>query len=301
MGRLMIFRGILRFLSGYGYLVLALALVMGTVSQAAAQTAQPEQDDFLVAEEEEDVNDPIEPLNRAIFEFNQVFEGLLLRPLTEMYRLFLPQLMRQAIGNALDNLNAPIVLANDVLQGEPKRAYETTSRFLVNSTLGIGGLLDVADELGIPEHEEDFGQTLAVWGFGEGFYLVLPFFGPSSPRDGIGKHLVDSYFDVFGMYFDNTHREEANYTRAVLGGIDEYDGVMDELDQVKKTSIDYYAAIRSMYRQKRNAEIRNGEDVDLPPIPDLSFEFDEEDIEEPPRQNTEFGRQNKTPEQVSQF
>ena len=294
-------RGILRYLCGFGFVFLALALVTATVSPAMAQTNTDSSDDFLAADDEEDVNDPIEPLNRVFFEFNEFFQGLLLRPVTEMYRLFIPKPVRTAIGNALDNLNSPIVLANDILQGEGTRAYETTSRFLVNSTLGVAGLFDVADELGIEEHSEDFGQTLAVWGLGEGFYLVLPFFGPSSPRDALGKHVVDGYFDAFGMYFENTHREEVNYTRTGLGALDEYGGVMDELDQVKKTSIDYYAAIRSMYRQKRKAEIRNGEDVDLPPIPDLSFEFDEDDIEEPATESTEFGRQNSKPDEISQY
>ena len=297
----MFVRGILRLFRGFGFVFLALLLVTVTVSPTMADTNADKSDDFLVAEEEEDVNDPLEPMNRVFFEFNEFFQGLLLRPVTEMYRLFIPQPMRKAIGNALDNLNSPIVLANDILQGEGIRAYETTSRFLVNSTLGIAGLFDVADELGIEEHSEDFGQTLAVWGLGEGFYLVLPFFGPSSPRDAIGKHVVDGYFDAFGMYFDNTDREAVNHTRTALGALDQYGGVMDELDQVKKTSIDYYAAIRSMYRQKRTAEIRNGEDAELPPIPDLSFEFDEDDIEEPATGSTEFGRQNRNADEVSQY
>ena len=297
----MFVRGILRFLCSFGFIFLALTLVTATASPAMAETKPAASDDFLAADDEEDVNDPIEPLNRVFFEFNEFFQGLLLRPVTEMYQLFIPKHVRTAIGNALDNLNSPIVLANDILQGEGTRAYETTSRFLVNSTLGVAGLFDVADELGIEEHSEDFGQTLAVWGIGEGFYLVLPFFGPSSPRDAIGKHVVDGYFDAFGMYFENTNHEDVNYTRTGLGALDTYGGVMDELDQVKKTSIDYYAAIRSMYRQKRTAEIRNGEEVDLPPIPDLSFEFDEEDIEEPVIENTEFGLQKRLADEVSQY
>ncbi len=297
----MFVRGVFRIFRGAGLVFLALALAGATLSPTMAEASSNAPDDILAAEVDEDVNDPLEPLNRIFFEFNEFFQGLLLRPVTEMYRMFIPKPMRRAIGNALDNLNSPVVLANDILQGEGIRAYETTSRFLVNSTLGVGGLFDVADELGIPEHEEDFGQTLAVWGVGEGFYLVLPLFGPSSPRDGVGKHVVDGYFDAFGMWFDNTDRDAVNYTRTGLGALKKYGGVMDELDQVKKTSIDYYAAIRSMYRQKRKAEILNGEEVDLPPIPDLSFEFDEGDIEDPAIESTEFGRQSRKSDELSQY
>ena len=108
---------------------------------------------------------------------------------------------------------------------------------------------------------------------GEGFYLVLPLFGPSSPRDGIGKHLVDGYFDPVGMWLDNTDRDAEVWARTAVGGVDDYSDVADELAQVKKTSIDYYAAIRSMYRQKRNADIRNGEASDMPAIPDINYEL----------------------------
>ncbi len=107
---------------------------------------------------------------------------------------------------------------------------------------------------------------------GEGVYLVLPLFGPSNPRDAVGKLFVDNYFDPLGLYLSNIDHKPAMYARTAVEGVDEYGSVMDELDQVKKTSIDFYAALRSMYRQKRKAEINNGEEFDLPPIPDLSLE-----------------------------
>jgi phospholipid-binding lipoprotein MlaA len=155
------------------------------------------------------------------------------------------------------------------LQGEGQRALQTTQRFVINTTLGVGGIMDPATKIGITKHSEDFGQTLAVWGVGEGLYLVLPFYGPSNPRDAVGKLFVDNYFDPLGMYLENTDQDEVRYARMAVGAVDEYGGVMDELEQIKKTSVDYYAAIRSMYRQKRKSEISNGTEVDLPPIPDL--------------------------------
>ena len=302
-------QGMNRFLCFIGIMVLSLVLAAGTPSPVWGQTAVIEIAQFTgdmdadAEVDEEDVNDPLEPLNRVFFQFNEFFHIMLLRPASIFYREFFPPPLREVISNVLDNLNTPVILVNDILQGQPKRAFDTTSRFFINSTVGLGGTIDVAAKMGIEEHDEDFGQTLAVWGLGEGFYLVLPFFGPSSPRDAIGKHVVDGYLDAFGMYFDNIDYEEANHSRKAFDAVEEYGGVMDELDQIKKTSIDYYAAIRSMYRQKREAEIRNGEDAELPaiPYPDLTFEFDDKEFEEPPDQQTKYGIQNLKPEQLSQF
>ena len=235
--------------------------------------------DAQVAQAIEDVNDPLEPVNRVIFYLNDFLIEMFLKPLTEIYDLVFPAVVKDGVGNVLDNLRAPVILVNDLLQGEGERAWQTTQRFFINSTIGVAGIFDVAEsQMGIPEHSEDFGQTLAVWGTGEMFYLVIPLFGPSSPRDAVGKLVVDSFFDPFNIWWENADYDELIIARAGLGAIDSYNGVREELDQIKKTSVDYYAAVRSMYRQKRESEIRNGDDVDLPPIPDLSYEFDEEDI-----------------------
>lgn len=220
---------------------------------------------------DDDVNDPLEPVNRAIFAFNEVFLDYLLGPISQVYEEVLPAVVREGLRNILNNLATPVVLANDVLQGEPQRALETLGRAVVNSTVGMGGLIDVAGELGVKRHSEDFGQTLGVWGVGEMFYVVLPVLGPSNPRDAVGKLLVDGYFDPLGLYFANTDRDVEKWTRTAVKGIDEYSNVRGDLEQVKKTSIDYYAAIRSLYRQKRATEISNGRDLKLPPIPDLGL------------------------------
>jgi len=134
----------------------------------------------------------------------------------------------------------------------------------------------VGAKLDLPKHSEDLGQTLAVWGVGEGFYLVLPVFGPSNPRDGIGR-LVDGYFDPLNLWATNTEREYITYSRMGVTAVSVYTHLRDELDDVKKTSVDYYATIRSLYRQKRASEIRNGAEGKLPPIPDLGFDLDEKD------------------------
>ncbi|MBT4219982.1 MAG: VacJ family lipoprotein [Rhodospirillaceae bacterium] len=224
----------------------------------------------LAAVSDEELNDPLEPVNRAIFNFNEVFQDVLLRPASKAYEAALPNKVRSAVGNSLDNMNTPVVLVNDLLQGSVDRAVETIARFMINSVAGIGGMADVASDLGIEAHDEDFGQTLGKWGVGEGLYLVLPVFGPSNPRDAVGQFFVDGHFDAVGNWASNTDNDAFLWTRKGLGALDTYSGVMDELEQVKKTSVDYYAAIRSMYRQKRMSEINNGSTIDLPPIPDLS-------------------------------
>jgi len=195
---------------------------------------------------------------------------VLLRPIAKFYNANVNLTVRQGISNFLYNLSSPVIFANDLLQGEFERALTTFGRAFINTTIGIFGFADVASELGVERHDEDFGQTLAVYGMGEGFYLVLPILGPSSPRDAIGKLVIDSYLDPLGLWLDNTDRQNIEYTLAGAEGLDEYAGIVDELNQVKKTSVDYYAAVRSLYRQKRKTEINNGSILELPPIPDLS-------------------------------
>ena len=216
----------------------------------------------------EEVNDPLESINRVIFEFNESLQDYLLRPTANFYNKNINAVVRQGIGNFLSNISSPVILANDILQGNLNRAITTFTRMLINSTFGIFGLADVATELGIERHKEDFGQTLGFYGIGEGFYLVLPLFGPSNPRDALGKLFIDSYFDPVGQLAS----KDTNWGLTGGSAIDEYSGIVDELNQVKMTSVDYYAAIRSLYRQKRKSEISNGSELELPPIPDLGYD-----------------------------
>ena len=255
-----------------GLVLVLAALLTGWGTFAPAAEAPPTANHIIAqAADDDDVGDPIEPVNRFIFGFNEILQKLLFRPLAEIYTL-LPEFVRDGVRNVLNNVRTPVVLANDLLQGEGQRALDTTKRFFINSTIGLGGMIDVAEEWGIKGHDEDFGQTLAVWGVGEGFYLVLPILGPSNPRDGIGK-LADFYLDPLSQWADNTNREEINDTRTVLGGIDSFSRVMDDLQKLKETSIDYYAAVRSISRQKRKTEIRNGEPAEGAPLPDIIYDF----------------------------
>ena len=270
-----------RFVGGSGRLVaffltafLTAAMVCGQV-QAADARAEPVKFELLAQSAADDVNDPLEPLNRVILDFNEFIQALLLRPIAGIYVMVVPEIAREAIHNALQNVSAPVILVNDLLQWEPERAWNTSRRFLINSTVGVAGLIDVAKKMGIEGHDEDLGQTLAVWGVPDGFYIVLPIFGPSNPRDAVGKFL-NSYLDPLSHWADNTNREELTDTRTYVGGVDEFSRVMDDLQKLKDTSVDYYAALRSVARQKRAAEISNGLPQEGAPLPDLKYDFNAE-------------------------
>ena len=204
-----------------------------------------------------EVNDPLESVNRRIFAFNEVVRQYLLDPVVTGYNSVLPEVAREAIANALNNISEPVVFANDLLQGKFKRGFVTASRLVINTTAGVGGLFDVAKNLGFEEHEEDFGQTLATWGIGGGIYLVLPLLGPSNPRDAFGQIIVDPFFVPLGYYLDDQDLEEVGYGLIALKGVVSYADVKDHMDGLKDTSVDFYGTIRSLHLQKRKLEILN--------------------------------------------
>ena len=260
-------------------LLAALTLVAGCASQPkpAADTwsANGNQD----IEEADEENDPLELLNRFMFSFNLTLDTFIFKPVAATYRFLLPVEVRDSVRNALRNLSTPVVLANDLLQGELDRAETTLVRFFINSTAGLLGLFDVAADWGYPYHDEDFGQTLAVHGVGEGFYLVLPVLGPSNPRDGIGR-LVDTFLDPLTYVAQANDAEEYLLARTAIAGIDLRSRNIEALDDLKRDSIDFYARIRSLYRQKRANDINNGEmqgDLPTPGLYSFDFEADDED------------------------
>lgn len=214
-------------------------------------------------------NDPIEPFNRAVFAFNLQMDKMFLKPAAIVYRETLPQPVRKGVGNFLSNLRSPVVLANDLLQGEMDRAGNTASRFVINTTVGVLGVWDAAAQFGIPGHSEDFGQTFGVWGVGEGFYIVLPIFGPSNPRDAVGL-AVEYYVDPFNLWAREENVEGWIFARSLVTGIDYRSRNLETLDELERTSLDYYVAIRSLYRQRRANEIRNGESTSEELAPGIS-------------------------------
>ena len=218
---------------------------------------RPPADDPDAQAEYRQTNDPVEPLNRGMYSVHQGLDEYVLRPVAVGYRAVVPQPLRTGLRNFLGNLRTPVVLANDILQGETRRAGNTAGRFLVNSTLGIGGLLDVArDHFNLPGHTEDYGQTFAVWGVGEGPYLFVPLVGPSNARDlvGFGLGIVADPFFWLGQ---GAVVQALDYSRAAATAVDTREGLIETLDEVQRTSLDPYATLRSAYRQRRAAEIEN--------------------------------------------
>ncbi|MCB1551374.1 MAG: VacJ family lipoprotein [Alphaproteobacteria bacterium] len=212
------------------------------------------------------VSDPIEGVNRGIFKFNDAVDQAVLKPVAEGYRAVVPSPARTGVRNALRNLKTPTTLANNLLQADLTGAGDTLTRFFANTLFGFGGLVDVAGMEGVNYREEDFGQTLGVWGAGHGPYLVLPLLGPSSVRDTTGL-LVDGYTDPVRLWLVNTDREGWYYGRVVVTSVDKREALLDVLSDLKKNSVDYYAAMRSAYIQKRDAQVRGNDDADLPDIP----------------------------------
>jgi phospholipid-binding lipoprotein MlaA len=225
------------------------------------------------AQEEQDSNDPFEEVNRVFFEIHNGIDKLILIPAARVYRAVVPEPGRQGIRNFLRNLNSPVIFANDVFQGEPDRAGTTLARFGINSTLGVAGIFDPATSMGFERHSEDFGQTLGVHGVSEGPYIFLPLFGPSPPRDLVGR-AVDTALDPI-TWVGGDDFQYFKYGRTALRVLDLREQNLETLDEIERTSIDYYAAVRSLYRQSRDGAIRNGE-FDFEDLPDLSDDFEED-------------------------
>ena len=202
-----------------------------------------------------ETNDPGEPANRAIYKFNDALDTALLHPVAATYRAVAPQkLVRDPIHRVLLNADTPVLFGNDVLQGKPRRAAATLWRFVINSTLGVGGLFDVAASAGVKPHGSDFGETLAVWGLPDGPFVELPLYGPSNPRDAIGIG-VDVAMDPLTWLTGPRGIKSAEWGRTGMTAVDRYERSMDSLAAIKKTSLDPYATIRSLYRQNRDSTV----------------------------------------------
>ena len=239
---------------------------------AASDQVNTAPDDFDTSKFEDEIYDPIEPINRAIFSFNNTADKVILEPMAKGYKK-LPSPLQSGINNFLSNLRAPLVVVNQLLQGQGENAIESTGRFLVNSTVGVFGLFDVADNMGLEEKEEDFGQTLATWGVGDGFYIVLPLFGPSNIRDATGM-VMTMMTDPINAYAVSEGEAWIVPMRTAANAIDQRSKIIDEVNALRDNSVDYYAAVRSSYYQNRKAAINNTDDNELTPLPLISIEFE---------------------------
>ena len=210
--------------------------------------------------------DPWEDLNRPVFSFNDWTDKYVLRPVASGYTKVVPRVLRRGIGNVFDNVGTPAIAINQLLQGKPRRSLSDTGRFLVNTTLGLGGLFDVATEVGLAEHEEDFGQTFGVWGIDGGNYVVLPFRGSSNVRDTVGL-VLDTVFNPLRFI-------SPAETRAVVVALSVVD-LRAELLAVDQLVVgERYVFFRDAYEQRRDFLIADGV-LDEDPFADDGFGDDD--------------------------
>ena len=202
----------------------------------------------------EEINDPFEDLNRDIFIFNEKLDEKLLKPAALTYRKVTPQFARTGVTNFFNNLEEIDTTINQVLQGEIKYAFNDAGRFVINSTIGLFGLIDVASKMGLEKHEEDFGQTLGVWGFDSGPYIMIPFLGPSNPRDLLSRPISSFLSGTFAM--------EDNDVKITLVGIDALETRERLLDAETLIIGDKYIFVKDAYIQSREYEINNGSTED---------------------------------------
>jgi phospholipid-binding lipoprotein MlaA len=232
--------------------ILASLLLLAGLSACATAPS-----DMAERAELEQVNDPLEPANRAVFGFNQLINNILLKPISKAYRYVTPDLLQNMVGNVLNNAGEPVRMANALLQGRVTDSHKIFNRFLVNTTIGAGGLIDMASEGDLKPVHADFGQTLHTWGVPSGPYLILPLIGPSNPRDAIG-FAVDSVAQPWGYVTkDLGGVATANrYTIASTGAtLLDKSKALDQLDALEKGSLDFYAQLRSVSRQFRNGQL----------------------------------------------
>jgi phospholipid-binding lipoprotein MlaA len=199
-------------------------------------------------------NDPIEGVNRKIFWFNDHVDAYVLEPVATGWAKVAPTRVRTSVANFFDNLRFPIVTVNDLLQAKPLAAGEDVARFGVNTTVGVLGFFDPATGWGLDKHEEDFGQTLGVWGVPGGPYVVIPLLGPSNLRDAAGL-CVDYALSVTPFFVD----EYILVGAQVVNAVDQRSLVLDEVREAKRSAFDYYVFVRDAYAQRRNALVEDSQ------------------------------------------
>jgi len=236
------------------------AIVLGLVMCCAGCAAATR--DATVTDDVDTERDPAEPVNRAIFKANVAADHAVIKPVAQAYSDHVPEGVQKGIHNVVQNLKEPAVAVNDALQGNVKHAWESVQRLAVNSTAGVGGIFDVAEKLGIPGHKSDFGQTLAVWGVGEGPFVELPLLGPSNARDAVGT-VVDMAMNPL-TFVGGAPATYASVATGSANAVDTRAQHLKDLDELERNSLDYYATLRSVYRQHRDAEISAAKEREQP-------------------------------------
>lgn len=233
----------MRILTCVARLVVVLALSLGWLSPPPVAAAEPA---------ERSDHDPLEGMNRKIFWFNDQVDTYVLVPVATGWDTIAPARVQRCVSNFFRNLRFPIVAGNNLLQAKPLAAASDIGRFVVNTTVGVAGFFDPATGWGLEQHDEDFGQTLGYWGVPPGPYLVLPFFGPSDPRDTVGL-AADSFSGVYPYFIDYIYTFSARSVDLVNARA----LALKDVRQVKAAALDYYSAVRNGYEQRRDALVHD--------------------------------------------
>jgi phospholipid-binding lipoprotein MlaA len=202
--------------------------------------------------ERSDPRDPYENLNRKVFLVNQVFDQVLLKPVARGYSNYAPNFIQDTVGNFFGNLADVWTAVNNFLQGKPREGIQDTGRVAVNTVFGVAGLADVATKLGFPKHQEDFGQTLGVWGVKPGPFVMLPLFGPSTMRDAVAKPL-DLYADPLNL----STRADVEYSLRAMRLVDDRARLLPTTDMIEKVALDPYQFVRDAHFQRREAKVND--------------------------------------------
>ena len=253
-------------------------ILITTLALIANSHSASDGDLILKKNEPSEIKDCFEKLNRATFVFNQALDGVIFKPVASVYRK-IPSPIRSGVSNSLDNLSNLVTIPNNILQGDFLLAGVNSGRFLINTTIGVLGIFDVAHALGITEYEkEDYGQSLAKIGVGPGCYVVLPVLGPSTARDTVASvsNFVggDAWYNVTVRNDTHYFKDLDYYSSKVTSGVDFRAKNYSSIENLKENSIDFYASVKSLYLQDRQQKIANSKK-----ITDTQDDSDWEEIE----------------------
>ena len=242
-------------------ILISISIIFITLNANAASDGEL----ILKKNQPSEIKDCFENVNRATFKFNQLLDGIIFKPVAGAYR-FLPTPVKSGVSNSLDNLSNLVTIPNNIIQGDIDKAVFNSGRLVINTTIGIFGLIDVAQHLGLPEYEkEDYGQSLATHGFGPGCYLVLPVLGPSTIRDTAGSLLNvmggDPWYNVTVNNSTQHFSDSDYYLSRLASGVDFRAKNYESIDNLEKNSVDFYASVKSLYLQDRQQKILNSNGI----------------------------------------
>ena len=250
---------------------LKVILLIISLSFLQISSSYSNEEEFVSGISYDEIYDPLEPINRAVLNFNFFIDDIAIRPIVKTYKFIAPEPVEKGVSNFFSNLKEPWTSINAALQGDFRNSGTSIMRFGLNTTVGLLGIFDVATSLGFEKQKEDFGQTLAVYGVEPGPYLVLPLLGPSTVRDALGK-VTGFVADPVTIALNKDGKENWLWIGTAVNGIDFREQNLEKIDNLEATSVDFYATIRSLYLERRNRMIRNQSADEQDPFQEFDIE-----------------------------